>query len=122
MQSERGRSVGFAKGDPVAQHPSIFGIAAQLQATRALFAALRSVFATEPIKQFLVACREPVDLSDIKRELWENPGIAFGGNPNRLCGWHVRRAQLRNFHGAYFDPRRKGAKENSASPLTGAGL
>lgn len=29
------------------------------------------------IREFLVACGEPVDLSDIKRELWERPGMAL---------------------------------------------
>ena len=29
------------------------------------------------IKEFLVACGEPVGLSDIERELWEKPGMAL---------------------------------------------
>lgn len=29
------------------------------------------------IREFLVACGDPVDLSDVKRELWEKPGMAL---------------------------------------------
>jgi hypothetical protein len=29
------------------------------------------------VKEFLVACGEPVDLSDLKREQWEKPGMAL---------------------------------------------